>query len=74
MNATITYYGLTNDYESANVVKVNDFKDYLTDVVFDELINDEKFIKEAEKARSKIIRNPQNFPSISSKYKNLIEK
>lgn len=77
MNPTPTiYFGEEKNYKpKANIPESYDeFFNCLADVIFEELVNDKRFIEEADKAISKVVRDPNKLPNISVKYKKLFDK
>lgn len=77
MNQTpISYFGVKNtyDYKAVKRTSLDDMPNVVADVIFDELISNKTFIKEAKEARKKLLKNPKKFPNLSLKHKSFIEK
>lgn len=76
MNPTpIKYFGDKTTYpRMVKDISLEDVSNIEADVVFEELINNEIFIAEAKQARKGIVKNPDRYPDLSSKYSNLIKK
>ncbi len=76
MNPTpIKYFGDQTTYpRMIKDISLEDVSNIEADVVFEELINNRKFIKEAKRARKDVINNPNKYPNLSLKYSNLLKK
>lgn len=70
MNPTfINYFGVKNTYNFRAVERtsLDNIPDIRADVIFDELMNNKTFIKEAKEARRRLLKNPDEFPKLSFK-------
>ena len=76
MNPTASqYYGSQSDYpKMVRFVSSDEGQNIQADVIFEELMENKVFIKEAKEARKGLIKNPKRYPNLTLKYKSLIEK
>lgn len=69
------YFGVKDSYPKiVNESLSDEIKNIYMDVVFDELIENKSFKKEAQLARKRVIKNPSSFPNLSLKYKGFFKK
>lgn len=77
MNPTPTkYFGDAKTYNPKTNIpeSYQEMPNYLADVIFEELLNNKAFLLEAKEAMSKLVKDPKQYPNLSVRYKNFIEK
>jgi len=69
------YFGIQSNYPKiVGTVSSDEGRNILADVIFEELMENKVFIEEAKVARKKLIKNPEELPNLTLKYKGLLEQ
>lgn len=69
------YFGIQSNYPKIiREASSNEGKNILADVIFEELMENRAFIKEANEARRGLVKNPNKYPNLTLKYKSLLKR
>lgn len=69
------YFGIQSNYPKiVRTIRSDEEGDILADVIFEELMENKVFIKEAKNARKGLIENPNKYPNLTLKYNRFLEK
>lgn len=75
MITTTKYFGIQSNYPKiVRTISSDEERNILADVIFEGLMENKAFIKEANETRRGLVKNPNKYPNLTLKYKGLLEK
>ena len=73
MTTLTKYFGIPSSYPKiTKQTSSEEGESIRAEVIFEELVNNEVFIRESEEAITEVTKNPDKFPNLSLKYKKLL--